>query len=99
MGSKKPSANAKKIREFKALSNDPLCDEAFRSEEMRHDQRHEALVDADKERSCTSKNRYATLGEAKQAIKDCERHGTFGLHAYLCKYCKGWHLTSRQPND
>ena len=42
-----------------------------------------------------SKNRYASLADAEEAIASCAAYGTRGLHAYRCPHCNGWHLTSK----
>ena len=96
MGSRKPSAKAKRMQEFKSQLgglDDLFAQERRRGEEM--SARKEAAL---REKSCESKNRYATLGEARQAIDACAAHGTRGLSAYRCPYCNGWHLTSH-PRD
>lgn len=92
MGSRKPSANAKRVQQFKSQLGG--LDDLFASEHHR-----EERLSADKEaafrrKSCESKNRYGTKGEAQLAIASCAEHGTKGLKAYRCEYCGGWHLTS-----
>ena len=92
MGSRKPSANAKRVQQFKSQLGG--LDDLFASEHRR-----EERLSADKEaafrrKSCESKNRYDTKGEAQLAIVSCAEHGTTGLKAYHCEYCGGWHLTS-----
>ena len=92
MGSRKPSANAKRVQQFKSQLGG--LDDLFASEHRR-----EERLSADKEaalrrKSCESKNRYDTKGEAQLAIVSCAEHGTTGLKAYRCEYCGGWHLTS-----
>ena len=92
MGSRKPSANAKRVQQFKSQLGG--LDDLFASEHRR-----EERLSADKEaafrrKSCESKNRYDTKGEAQLAIASCAEHGTTGLMAYRCEYCGGWHLTS-----
>ncbi|MDM8246824.1 hypothetical protein QUW40_09465 [Collinsella tanakaei] len=92
MPSRKPSARARQIAQFKA-SGDDLGDLFWREEQ--HQERLEARRDEVLyERSCARKKRYATRADAQEAIRLCEEHGTRGLHSYKCSYCNGWHLTS-----
>ena len=92
MGSRKRSAQQKRIAEFKEGLGG--LDDAF-AREWRHsrsvDERRE---EARRMRSCDSKNRYATRFDAEEAIALCAEHGTRGLRCYRCPYCHGWHLTS-----
>lgn len=53
---------------------------------------HDAAL---RRKACESKQRYATLADAQEAIEACAAHGTRGLRAYKCRYCNGWHLTSK----
>lgn len=46
-------------------------------------------------KACERKQRYATLADAQEAIEACAAHGTRGLRTYKCRYCNGWHLTSK----
>ena len=92
MGSRKPSANAKRVKEFKSQLGG--LDDLFAREDARQEgisQRKEAAL---REKACTSKNRYASHAEANEAIAACAAHGTKGLKAYKCPHCNGWHLTS-----
>ena len=95
MGSRKPSAKAKKIEAFKSQLGG--LDDVFAREELRRKDasaQHEAAL---RNKACESKNRYASRAEAQEAIRSCEAHGTRGLHSYRCQYCNGWHLTSKPP--
>ena len=70
-------------------------DDLFAREEE-HIRRAEAEHDEALERkACTSKNRYATRAEAEDAIRACAQHGAPKLRCYRCRYCNGWHLTSK----
>lgn len=93
MASKKPSAQAKKLAAFKASADD------FSDLFAHESDRLEALADeretARRVKACESKNRYASRAEAEQAVSWCADHGKRGLRIYRCKYCNGWHLTSR----
>lgn len=93
MTSKKRSAQAKQIAEFRAGLGG--MDDLFSREEhrMQHaEERHEAAL---RKKACESKNRYASRALAESAIASCADYGTTGLHAYRCPYCNGWHLTSK----
>lgn len=93
MASRKPSAKAKRVAEFKAQLGG--MDDAFFREERRRDKKaaeHEAALE---KKMCTSKNRYPTRADAEEAIESCAEHGRRGLHCYECPYCGGWHLTSK----
>ena len=102
MSSRKPSARAKRVKEFKAQldgayypgetdgSSDPFAREARRTRELSA-KKETAL----RLKACESKNRYATAFDAQCAIDACASYGTTGLHSYKCPYCNGWHLTSK----
>lgn len=93
MASRKPSAKAKRVAEFKAgLGGDG---DVFERERRRNDKRAAEREAALERKTCTSKNRYANRNDAEEAIRLCAEHGTRGLHAYRCPYCDGWHLTSK----
>lgn len=96
MASNKRSAR-KRQREVFELSL-PNMDGAF-ERAQRHQQEAEAHRDtALRHKACTSKNRYATRAEARDAILACAERGRGGLSLYRCSYCNGWHLTSH-PRD
>ena len=92
MGSRKPSANAKRVQQFKSQLGG--LDDLFASEHRREERLTEEKEAARRQKSCESKNRYATKGEAQLAIASCAEYGTKGLQSYRCPYCDGWHLTS-----
>lgn len=53
----------------------------------------DASIDRDVERSCTSKQQYASEAEARATAT---MHGMSGsLFTYFCRYCEFWHLTRR----
>ena len=95
MGSRKRSARAREISEFKAgFGTGDGFDDLFEREERRRDAaaaEHEAIL---RVKSCESKNRYRSHAEAEAAAAACAEHGATGLSIYKCRYCKGWHLTS-----
>lgn len=99
MGSKKPSARAKQIAAFKSQLDDLGMDDVFAREERREAERAAEHEEALREKACRSKNRYASRREAEDAIASCAAHGTTGLHCYRCRYCHGWHLTSKPAHD
>ena len=68
---------------------------AFEREQERMQERAREREAALRRKACESKNRYACESDAQVAIRSCAEHGTTGLHAYRCPYCKGWHLTSK----
>ena len=98
MGSRKPSARAKRRADFEAQlggldgMGDLFAREDARSERAQRE--HEAAL---RKKSCESKNRYATRAEAEEAIAACAAYGRRGLHCYRCDYCDGWHLTHKPP--
>lgn len=95
MVSRKRSAKAKQIAEFKEQLAAGGMDAAFDRERQHADERarqHEAAL---RHKACESKNRYSCASDAQAAIRSCAEHGTTGLHAYRCPYCNGWHLTSK----
>ena len=92
MGSRKPSANAKRVAQFKSQLGG--LDDLFASEHRREERMSEEKEAARRQKSCESKNRYPSKADAQLAIASCAEHGTKGLSAYRCPYCNGWHLTS-----
>ena len=92
MGSRKPSANAKRVQQFKSQLGD--LNDLFASEQRRGARLSAEKEAAQREKACESKNRYSSQWDAREAIAACEAHGTTGLHMYRCPYCNGWHLTS-----
>ena len=95
MGSKKRSARAKQVAEFKAGLDASGMDDVFAREEQRREgmtARREAAL---REKACESKNRYASRVEAEENLAWCEARGIRGLAIYRCQYCNGWHLTSK----
>ena len=97
MGSRKPSANAKRVQQFKSQLGG--LDDVFASELDRNAKISKNKEAARRQKSCESKNRYATKDEAQLAIASCAEHGTKGLSSYRCPYCNGWHLTSHPWDD
>lgn len=91
MGSRKRSARARRVAEFKAslAGPDPLADAFGRGAEGRQ----EAL----RRKACTSKRRYASRSEAEEVIAARAAEGVRGLRCYRCPHCDGWHLTHRPP--
>ena len=51
----------------------------------------DAATDRDIERSCTSKQPYASEAEARAIML----MNGMKLHTYHCRYCDCWHLTRR----
>ncbi len=93
MTSRKPSARAKQIADFKAGFGG--MDDLFEREDRLRAEREKEREAALRSKACESKNRYRSRAEAEQAIASCADHGTTGLHCYRCEYCNGWHLTSK----
>ena len=92
MSSRKPSAKAKRVQQFKSqLGN---MDDIFAAEQRRGKRVSAKKEAVRREKACESKNRYSTQWEAQEAIATCEAYGTTGLKTYRCPYCNGWHLTS-----
>ncbi|MBR3689901.1 MAG: hypothetical protein IKL97_02220 [Eggerthellaceae bacterium] len=74
-------------------------DDLFAREDRRKD---EAVLRRESDlrvKACESKNRYAHLDEAEEALDWCESRGKRGLSIYECPYCGGWHLTSKPRRD
>ena len=94
MASKKPSANKRKVAQFKSSIAD--FGDLFESESNRIEEIAEERKSARIDKACESKNRYATRKEAEEAVSWCAAEGRHGLRIYRCKYCGGWHLTSKQ---
>lgn len=94
MGSKKRSAKAKQIAQFKAGLGPSYADDIFSKERARQESQARAKEEARRAKACEKKNRYRSKTEADSAIADCAHHGTIGLSSYKCPYCNGWHLTS-----
>ena len=92
MSSRKPSAKAKRVAEFKASLGG--LDDAFNREKRKQTKRAIEREHALEAKACTTKKRYAYRSDAEEAIELCAQHGTRGLHCYRCPYCDGWHLTS-----
>ncbi len=92
MGSRKPSAKAKRREEFHSQLGG--MDDMFAREQRRVEQDAVDRDAAKRNKACRSKNRYDTYAQAQDAIAACAEHGTAGLQAYRCSYCGGWHLTS-----
>ena len=95
MTSRKPSAKAKQVSAFRSQLTD--LDDVFAREQHRKENLSAQKEAALRNKACESKNRYSSQSEARLAIASCAEHGTTGLHAYRCPYCKGWHLTSKPP--
>lgn len=94
MGSKKRSARAKQVAEFKASLDASGMDDVFAREEQRREDMTARREAALREKACESKNRYASRVEAEENLAWCEARGIRGLSIYRCQYCNGWHLTS-----
>ena len=102
MTSRKPSAKAKRLQEFRAQLEgsgyssgaDPFAREEQRTRKLSAEK--EAALRA---KACESKKRYPTRYDAECAIESCAAYGTTGLNIYRCSYCDGWHLTSKQLWD
>lgn len=93
MGSRKGSAKAKRVAEFKAQLGG--MDDVFAKENQRNTKRAQEKEAALRRKACESKNRYSCRSDAEAAIVACADYGTTGLHCYKCSYCNGWHLTSK----
>ena len=93
MGSRKPAANAKRLAAFKADLGS--MDDLFGREEERRDALAARREEALREKTCERKKRYGCRSDAEEAIRLCAEHGTRGLRCYKCRYCGGWHLTSK----
>lgn len=69
-------------------------DERFAEESRRREDLAAERYERNREKACTSKNRYDSEAEAEEVIDECWRHGRRNLKSYRCPYCDGWHLTS-----
>ena len=97
MGSRKPSAKAKQVEAFKSQLGG--MDDLFALEKRRSADMSANREAALRNKACESKNRYSSRAEAQEVIRECEAHGKRGLHSYRCKYCDGWHLTSKPARN
>lgn len=96
VGSRKGSAKAKQRAEFAASwDGSGGFDELFAAEEKRRERADEEHEEALRRRACESKNRYPDRASAEEAIRSCAEYGRPGLRCYKCRYCNGWHLTSK----
>lgn len=93
MVSRKRSARAKQVAQFKAGLGG--MDGAFERESRRHAEKSAEKQAVQRRRACESKKRYSCRSDAQAAIDACADYGTTGLHCYRCPYCNGWHLTHR----
>ena len=97
MASKKRAAWSRQKEEFRSRLGESRggYDDLFAAEDRRCDEAaiaHEADL---RVKACESKNRYAHLDEAEEALAWCTSRGRRGLSIYECPYCNGWHLTSK----
>lgn len=101
MASHKRSARAKKISQFEAELDDQnsaaRLDTLFMDEEKRRQKEIDRRERALRYKACESKNRYDTQWEAEAARLSSSEHGVANLRVYRCRYCNGWHLTSKPP--
>ena len=97
MSSRKPSAKARRLSEMRSALEGAGggIDDLFARESQRRDELAARHDEALYEKACASKNRYASRGDAEEAIRLCAEHGRRGLRYYKCSYCGGWHLTSK----
>ena len=79
MGSRKGSAKAKRIAEFKAGLGG--MDDVFARENARKSKKAAEKDAALRRKACESKNRYSCKSDAEAAIIACAEHGTTGLIA------------------
>lgn len=77
MGSRKGSAKAKRIAEFKAGLGG--MDDVFAREDARKSKKAAEKDAALRRKACESKNRYSCKSDAEAAIIACAEHGTTGL--------------------
>ena len=97
MGSRKRSAKAKQVAQFKDGLGDSLSGR-FAAESTRRRTSDAKREELHRKKSCTSKNSYASRWEAEAAMEACAEHGATNLSCYRCEYCGGWHLTSHPWN-
>lgn len=93
MASRKPSAKAKKLSEFRSQLGG--MDDVFAQEQRRLEDLADNKEAALRYKACESKNRYASRSEAEEMIRTLSAYGKKGLRCYRCQYCNGWHLTSK----
>ncbi len=98
MGSKKRSARQAQRQAFESQLTDELSG-VFAREDARRQVVAEQREEHRRYKACERKKRYPTEGDAKLAMRDCERHGSRDLHTYRCPYCNGWHLTHKAAKN
>jgi hypothetical protein len=74
----------------------PKTDESMMDFYLRTRASVDTAIDLDVERSCTSKQQYASEAQARAIATMQGMSGS--LFTYHCRYCEFWHLT-RRPNS
>ncbi len=69
------------------------ADESLMDFYLRNRAAVDTSIDADVARSCTSKQQYASEGQARAIATMQGMSGS--LFTYHCRYCEFWHLTRR----
>lgn len=48
---------------------------------------------------CTRKKRFKDIELAKKAIRSIKKRDNVFMRYYMCKYCEGYHLTSKRDGE
>ena len=84
-------------RDPKAVPPRRIAKRSVPSNEWWRDERDDAAIDRDVERTCTSKDAYETP-EAARAVAAMNGMADV-LFTYQCRYCQSWHLTRRPTSQ
>lgn len=47
-------------------------------------------------RECSRKQKYKSERVANKAVQEMQKYDKAPIRSYKCRYCKNWHLTSKE---